>query len=611
MKSPIAKQSIQPILWAAGVFIVSVLLYSNTLGHQFVWDDVRLIEENHRIRQLDSESVEDAFSTHYLVAVQPRGSLYRPLSTLSFQLDYRWHGADASGFHLTNVILNALHCVLVFVFVLLLFRSLSLAVAAALLYAALPLHTENVAWVAGRTDLLSAVWMTFSLICYVMWRRREHYAWLSACALSYAMGLLSKEIALAVVLMLLFIELTPARRLIAAEDERHTQRRAIVSALAILVVISVGYLALRHAVIGGFNPAYSDPVRGVGSKAALALSTVAGYVSKILYPFNLNAEYEVPIPSGIAGVYPLVGVAVLSALGYAGWRFRSRPVVTVGLAIFFITLLPVLNVIPIAETAAERFLYYPTLGSCLVLAGIFAPALSKARRERAVTDWILAAVFVVLVVSYSAQTYSRNAVWKSEETLFATTVTEAGESARAHLNLGNTYYKNGNLIAAIEEYQKALAIDPRLAGAWSSLSGAYIRTGRTEKGLETIERALAIEPNNANFLSSRGTIYSRLERFDEAASSFEAAIRVQPDHSDARFNYALSEYLRGAYDKSIALFALVPRKDTDYVRAYYYLAVMEAEKNNVETARGHAERFLSLYTRHDALRTRAQAILEQ
>jgi Tfp pilus assembly protein PilF len=202
-------------------------------------------------------------------------------------------------------------------------------------------------------------------------------------------------------------------------------------------------------------------------------------------------------------------------------------------------------------------------------------------------------------------------VWRSEETLFAATATEAGESARAHLNLGNTYYKNGNLRAAIAEYQKALDIDPRYAGAWSSLAGAYVRMGQTEKALETIERALAIEPRNANFLSSRGTIYSRLKRFEEAAASFDAALRVQPDHSDARFNYALSEYMRGNTGKSIALFESVPRKDTDYPRVYYYLAVMEAERNDMAAARRYAERFLSLYTKRDALRSRAGTILER
>ena len=611
MKATFTKTVTPPVLWTAGVFVVSLLLYGNTLHHRFVWDDVRLIEENHRIRQLDLQSAKEAFTTHYLIAVQPRGSLYRPLSTLSFQLDYRLHGANAGGFHTTNVILNAVHCALVFIFILLLFRSLSLAVAGALLYAALPLHTENVAWVAGRTDLLSAVWMTLSLICYVMWRRRERYAWIAAGSLSYALGLLSKETALAVPLILLVVEITPARQLLSTQAEGRGRHRAIALPFAIFVALSLGYLALRYAVIGGFNPVYSDQIRGVGPKAALVLATVAGYASKIVYPFRLNAEYEIPIPKGLLGFYPLAGLAALAALGYVGWRFRARPVVAVGLAVFFITLLPVLNIIPISETAAERFLYYPTLGSCLLLATIFAPALSKIRRNKSAVDWILVSGFVVLISAYSVKTVTRNTVWKSEETLFAATVTDAAENARAHLNMGNTYYKDGNLYEAIEEYEKALAIDPRLAGAWSSLSGAYVRTGRMDLALDTIERALAIEPNSANFLSSRGTIYSRMKRYDEAASSFEAALRAQPDHSDARFNYALSEYLRGDYDKAIALFETVPRKDTDYVRAYYYMAVMEAGKNNLEAARRHAERFLSLYPQRDELRSRAEAILER
>ncbi len=73
---------LRPAAWAIGVFVLAFLLYANTLGHQFVWDDVQLIEENPRIHRLDIQGVNDAFSNHYLIAAQKRGSLYRPTAEL-------------------------------------------------------------------------------------------------------------------------------------------------------------------------------------------------------------------------------------------------------------------------------------------------------------------------------------------------------------------------------------------------------------------------------------------------------------------------------------------------------------------------------------------------
>jgi tetratricopeptide (TPR) repeat protein len=604
-----------PAAWAAALFVLAFALYANTLRHEFVWDDVRLIEDNPRVRQLDADGVKDAFATHYLVAVQPRGSLYRPLSTVSFQIDHAVHAGDAGGFHLTNVFLNAIHCVLVFLFVLVLFRSLALAAAAGLLYTVLPLHTENVAWVAGRTDLLSAVWMTTTLILYVAHRRRPHLLYLLAGQVAFLAGLLSKEITLALLPLMVLFEVTPIRRLLQNNPDTPAPRSLVFGTIGTYGVTAIVYLILRHKVIGGFNPVYTSPVQGIGETVALAVKTVGGYTTKILFPFVLNAEYEIPLTGGAATAYFVLGLATVAGLLCLLWRWRHRGFFVAGLAIYAVTLLPVLNVIPIAETAAERFLYYPTVGSSLILAGLFAPALTAvvARRQDRRPGrgmWIQIAGFVILVVACAVTTVGRNAVWRSEDTLFATTVRDAGDNARAHLNLGNTYYKKGNYIEAIAEYEKALALDPGYAGAWSSQAGAYLHLGQPDRALRMIDRALEIESNNANFLGSRGTILSRLGRYDEAATAFESALRVRPDHGDAMFNYALSEYRRGDFRKSKTLFERVPRKDTDYIRTWYYLGAVEARLGNRQVSRQHLNRFLSLYPHDDAVSETARELLK-
>jgi len=590
-----------PVL-ALGLFAFSWLLYANTLRNDFVWDDRTLVVENTEIRTLDWPTVEHLFASHYWDILGRPGGLYRPISALSFYVDYQLHGKDPGGYHLTNTLLNAFVCVLAFLLVLRLFGDRLLAFVTSLLFAALPLHTENVAWVAGRTDLIATLFMLASLHAYVWWRRRRAVTGWILSLLAFVAALLAKEFALVLPPLIAVLEVGPFRRIRTPEgDDGIRWKRLLLTMLAFTLVVA-GYFAVRRAILGRSMMSYVPFATGWVDTSALAFSVLAHYSYVLAFPFVLSAESEFPVPSGFLDVHVFVGLVIAASLSYAVWRFRARGKLVLAVSIFAVGIAPVLNVIPITEVSADRFLYFPSLGACLAGGVLFSHWLRR-RRVQALS------VLILILAACGARTVARNADWRNEDTLFNVTTSSAPDNARAHLNLGNVHYRDGRYREALVEFRKALDIDPQYASAWSSSAGAYKELGQLDDAFRCMERALAIEPTNSNFHSSLGILYVQRNQFAEAIGCFQRALEYNPDNAKARFNLGLARYNSGDCAGAIRAFAEVPSKDVDFVHAYFYLAVCESKLGNNGPAADYASKFLELYKVEDDFRAEARAIL--
>jgi len=273
-----------------------------------------------------------------------------------------------------------------------------------------------------------------------------------------------------------------------------------------------------------------------------------------------------------------------------------------GVSLVVIGLAPVLNGFPITEVSAERFVYLPSLGFCLLLATL-------AMRLRTRWPAHTTALVVLVLISYGVRTVARNTDWRDESTLFTKTVQAADESARAHLNLGNVHYRAGRPREALAEYKQALDIDPKYAGAWSASAGAYKDLGQMDDAFRCIRRAIELEPTNANFQNSLGVLYVQQSEFASAVACFREALRFDPANRRAHFNLGLALFNNAQYQDAIDAFSSLEDKDTDYVHAYYYMALSASHLGDRTGAVDYAAKFLELYSHDDDYRRSAQAIL--
>lgn len=406
------------------VTALPALVYLNSLGNTFVYDDYLTITNNHFIREWRYLSA--FFNQKYFVV---SGELtYRPIVTLSYFLEYALWQLNPWGYHLTNMIIHTLNVYLIYCMAYRLFYNRQSAFISSVIFSIHPIFTEAVNAVSYREDLLSA---TFFLAAFILFLKASRsvgkknfiicYAF-SLCA--YLFALLSKEMAITLPFLILAYDLilqkgislnlhnTVERHYLnekiplfppSAKDrgsvidypplippfergdtggckkpfrEKRFLLRNIIMRLvtryAGYLVVSAFYLYLRFSLFR--NPGESAEYPGNSLYANFIMMTkVLGYYVKLLFiPFPLNADYVVPFtysPTDAAFNASLILLIIVAVLSVKLCRL-SR-IWTFSILWFFITLLPVLNIIPILNIMAERYLYIPGIGFTLLLGSLF------------------------------------------------------------------------------------------------------------------------------------------------------------------------------------------------------------------------------------------------
>ena len=575
-------------LTALAVFVFAACLYLPSLKNGFVWDDKALVE-NPDIRTLNGDTVKRVFTTNYWDATDVTSGLYRPLTALSFHADYQTHADKPAGFHLTNVLFNAAVCALLFLVLVEMFAALDLALIAALFFAAFPMHVENVAWVSGRTDLLATMFMLASL-----WWTGARKGALIGAAFFFIAALLSKETAIVLPAVVLVSTLLSAHR------EPSARRRGIILT-TVLFVIALLYLVLRKQVLGASVGYFHRFTHGFEQAVALPFSILAHYTYKLVFPFRPNAESDFPPPAHFWNVHVLVGVAIFAGICYALWRWRRKRVFVFGTAVIAIGLLPVLNILPLNQILAERFLYFPSTGFALLVALL---VITLRRR------WRLPAtiVFVLLLAACSARTVTRTADWKDELTLFQKSVAASPDNARARASLGSTLYDLERYDEALNEFRHAVRVNPSYAPGWSGLARTEGKLGHLKEAMDAINNALDIDPDNAVYYNSLGMLQFQARDYMNAVGSFREVLQIRPRHLHARFNLGLALYQLGDFEGAVKEFTELENKDGDFQNAWFFLAESQLRAGNAEAAAESARHFLTLHTTDDAMAARAREI---
>jgi len=372
---------------------------------------------------------------------------YRPLVELSFWLDNLLWGMEPRTMHLESILLHCVNSLLVF----LLARKLNdadtssslLPLLAGLLFALHPVHVEAVAWIAGRTDLLLALFVLSS--CYFLLRWLEELRWQDLAALMVLFGaaLLSKETALAfgaVIVLLLITYPTPATV---------RQRFCAVGLLAFpLVCIMLYALVLQRGTSGlsrFLTGGTVQPVQGL-QEAFIAFGF---YAKKLLLPLPLNFAINEVHP-----VYGLVGVGLVPVLWWTIRRFRLAGVFFLATAL---VLMPAV-LVAVKQVAwtlfAERYLYLPT---AFFVLGLSVCVQKLAGTPRKVVVW---ATFGLLAV-FAGVSLQRTMLWSDKLAFFEDAVAKSPNFGSVYYTLGGILAQHGEINRASEAFTTAEQLNQR------------------------------------------------------------------------------------------------------------------------------------------------------
>jgi len=523
-----------PLWLAAALFAFAALLYANTARNGFVLDDQALVESNPLIQ--DIRNVPTLFASDYW-APGPRTGLYRPLVTTSLALNFSLGGRNPMGYHLVNVVLHALVSVLVWGF----FRRLSsdalLAGAAAFLFAAHALHTEAVANVAGRGELLAGLFLLASLLAYSV--RGSGYLYALSLG-AYLLALLSKESALTLLGMIVLYDLVhrgdPDARLAAALRELLRERWRIYAGYLAVTFLYLGarFLALGPDAALPPLPQSDNPLVALDLPWRLvnALQVSLRYLGLLLFPLRLSYDYSYnQIPLLVSFADPRVwGVLALCGAFLVGWIYSYRRWNTLFFALGFslasFSLVSNL-VIPIGTILGERLMYVPSVGFCLAVGLLLREACKRLPVPAHTTSAIFLALLVGITSLHSLRTLARNADWQSNERLYLHDVQVVPRSTKALINAAYALSGTGREDEAVTLLESAVRAGVRGPVIYNNLGILLVdRELDVARGIRLLEQAVQSKPRDAEFLDSLGWGYYKAGRLKEARAHLQRSLEL-------------------------------------------------------------------------------------
>jgi Flp pilus assembly protein TadD len=515
------------LLAILGVVVLALVAYANAIDNQFALDDIGAILENPIVR--GPFRLGTIFTSNYwsagpgTVSIDDAG-LYRPLTVLSFVLDYRLFGVAPMGYHVVNVIAHVLASIALLFVGLRLFRAPALAFVAAAIFAAHPIHTEAVTGIVGRAEVLAGVFF-FGAVWVAAGAKDETPEWGRSLgvAVLYLLGLFAKETAVTLPAVLLLWDWM--RR---PERDGPFLRRGTIVRYAMLGVALLVYLSLRQNAVGArlIWPGWEGV--GTGARLLTASRVLLEYLILFVFPKTLLAEYwtgVVPIAHSPFAPMVLLALALWIAIGVYIVRTRRDDRLGVFvIAWFFVTMLPISNLLfPVGVAKAERLLYLPSAGLCLVCAWAYA------RAARRVPVQVSAVALAGVLLALTGRTIVRNRDWKNNATLTAATLAHSPRSPLMNDMAGHELALTGDYEKAIPYYRRALESAPDAPLIRAHLGESLLGKGDTAAATDEFQRAARANPNDAQVHGNLGMIYFQRRDYDSAMRELEFSSRLNPN----------------------------------------------------------------------------------
>jgi protein O-mannosyl-transferase len=543
-----------------GLYVLAILAlvltsYHNTLGKGFVLDDVFLVYKNPVIKNW--HNIYHIFAMDYWEHMGFKHTgLYRPLVMASFLAEFSISGLNPFLYHLDNVLLHFLCSVLVYLNLkLMLGEEDGTPLVAAMLFAVHPVHTEAVAWISGRAELM---WSFFALLSALVFLKKPgRPAAVLLSSFLFLLALLSKEgaVILPVILavyLVVFEKPAPGR-------SRTSQlfRRLYPYAVVFLFI----YLPIRFAVLKAAGPAGEARMLGhdTGYEVFLTMcKAFSHYIRLSFLPFDLSMDYMFPAPETIFRFVVLLPILILAATAaFASRLLQYSRAVFFGIILFFTALLPVSNIIPIGIIMSERAMYIPVLGPCIILGAIISRACGGGLQStgRRIAGLALA----LLLLMFTVNTATRNPFWSNDEEYLTYRVKLLKRRLAAdrtysynYYLLANTYVKLGDYGPnALDNALEAAKIAPENPLTHSLLALIYSHNSMPEEALDEALKSLVINPENADTLNLAASILYTLQRDDEADTMLDKAFSIGPAKPDFYLTRCDILFKRGEKDKAL------------------------------------------------------------
>lgn len=579
MQPPLSRDreaSTRGLRWAAAFAIALAvgLVYGGTLSAPLIYDDRLWITWNPSIQHLRSL---------FAILAPPSGSVVygRPVLSLTLALNYAVSGENAWSYRVANLGIHILAALALFGVVS---RTLALwpaafssgfdrilvAFAAALLWAVHPLQTESVTYVIQRAESLMGLFYLLTLYSFIRSiDSPQPRAWEMLSILFCLLGMGTKEVMVTAPIFVLCYDRTVVAGSFAAALRR---RGRLYLGLALTWIVPAFLAVGLHGRGVGFGLGYS-----VWNYALTECWVVCHYILLAVWPHPLVFDYGIDIVGSAREAVPWACVlAALLAATFAAFARRSL----VGLAgvWFFLILAPGSSFVPVAfQPMAEHRMYL----SLAAITALFAAGAWAWLGRRSLYACLGAAGVL------GAGSYMRNADYRSESSLWTSTVLNRPSNARAHLALGSALAMEWRNAEAAVQFKETLQIDPGDFQARRNLGLAYYHMGRAAEALAEYARIAPPTPDSSALHYDIGLALDLEGRPVDAISEYRRALQLDPTDAEARNNLASALFRTGHVDEAILQYGIALTIKPESAQIHFNLALALAQRGGLEKAVDH------------------------
>ena len=536
----------------------------------FVYDDMNQIVRNALIQSW--RFVPGYFRGHQWLTLFPNASAnyYRPLNFVWFRVNDALFGLQPEGWHTAAILLHLLATFLAYEVARRVTGRPLVAALTALLFGIHPTRHEVVAWVSGTTESLWAVFFLLAFLAYLQSRESHRVRWIAISCACYAAGLLAKETAI-VLPIVIFAHAWLYGTRAEADDPGGLRSRRLRSCLEVAGIygsVAIAYLALRIGVLHGFEHPQSHIPLGT---LLLTLPSVAFfYVRQWVLPMNVGEFYDLPLWSSFDVPHvlvPLLAVLVLVAvLWFVRARLGSREV-AFAVVWMIAPLLPVLDFAVLApgQLVHDRYFYLPGFGAALLSALLLAKLAGGPLVFGVPRRLLIPTLAIAVCLSYV--TANAASYWIDDYTLFQHSYELAPKNVVARVNYAIAVARRGDYMAAMPILDGVLYEEPNNWLANYNLGRVFYDMGIYRASEGRFEQVVRIYPAMPDTYLQLGLIDIKTNRPDEAEKNLRHAVALQPTEATFRFSLGIALQIEGKCDDARAEFAETLALDPSFPKA--------------------------------------------
>lgn len=514
------------ILFIFVLVIVTLLVYSNAISGEFLFDDEHFIVRNPYIK--DFKYLPDLFAGNVLSGIGFKDNFYRPLSFVAYLFVYKIFGLDPVYFHLISIIFHILCGIVLFNILQYITNDYYISLIGSAFFLLHPVQTESVSYVSGCAAPMSLLLLLLVLYANIKLYKTNNIIYIILIFVVTVLSILAKERAVMIFVVLPLFDITFLKKKIHFKKFVLDKKRLTVwSGLLVIVMI---YVVLRLTILnfGGTLNFYKE-ANVYSENLLVRLYTFSYafllYLKFIVFPYPLYMERTIPVFTDWNFIQVEAGILIFVFFIFAAVNsYFNKKIIFFGFLWFIIFLMPTSGIIPINAIIMEHWLYFSMIGVSIALALIIIEinnkyfSLKKIQQSnlRKKVKYFFGGIIVICLLGAGVLTFLQNRIWKNSHVFFSHILKYNDWSVKAHNNLAMALSDKGEIKEAIYHYKQSVMLDNSFPQPHHNLARLYIKSGNTLKALEEYNQALKINPDFVFTHLDLGSIYTKLGKMELA-----------------------------------------------------------------------------------------------